>query len=188
MKIVFISIGRFLVTAILLVSLSGCIVVNIKKAGVLKDPIRYDNRDTVYVDIPAGVFDAKDAKSFGVEDGSTVRFHFLGRCGGGISLSGIMIPIIPWPLFNNCEEDGFYIATRYYLSTIGITLQLRYNNITYDPYIDDGSVKFKISNFSEFKKAEDKTLIIHKTKLDGTIWTKELPFDWKIVTEVTGGL
>lgn len=173
---------------ILITSISSCIVVDIKSAGVLKDPIKYDNRDTVYVDIPVGVFDEKGAKSFSVKDGSTIALHFLGRCGSGISLSGIMIPIVPWPLFNKCEEDGFYIATRYYLNTLGVTLQLRYNRLTYDPYIDNGSVKFKISNFSAFKKAKDKTLIIHKRKPDGTMWTKELPFDWKIVVETKGGL
>ena len=163
-------------------------MVDIKGAGAFKEPLKYDNRDTVYIGIPAGIFDEKGAKFFGEKDGSTIALRFLGRCGSGISLSGIMIPIVPWPLFNKCEKDGFYISTRYYLNTIGITLQLHYNGITYDPYIDNGSVKFKIPNFSIFKKATDKTLIIHKKQPDGTTWTRELPFDWKIVVEVTGGL
>jgi hypothetical protein len=188
MKVVFTSCSKFLTMVFLLSGLDGCAVVDIKGAGVFKDPIKYDKRDTVYVDIPAGIFDEKGAKFFSENDGSIIVLHFLGRCGSGISLSGIMIPIVPWPLFNKCEEDGFYIATRYYLDTIGVTLQLHYNGTTYNPYIENGSVKFKIENFSAFKRATDKSLILHKRKPDGTIFTKELPFDWKIVVEVSGGL
>ena len=115
----------------------------------------------------------------------------MGRCGGGVSLSGIMIPAIPKFLFNKCEEKGFFIASKSLLDTILVNLQLKYNDRIYDPYFDindNGSIKFKIENFSSFKSATDKTLIIHKRNPDGTMWSKELPFDWKIVVEVSGGL
>ena len=189
MKIDFTKFNKFLAMMLLLVSLCSCIVVDIASSGVFKKPIIHDSEHTaVHIDIPNGIFDKEGAKFFGEKDGSKIVFHFLGRCGNGISFSGIIIPIFPWLFFNKCEEDGFYISTKYYLGTIGVQLQLRYNGITYDPYIDNGSIKFKISNFSAFKNAKDKTLIIHKKKPDGTMWSKELPFDWKIVVSVVGGL
>ena len=178
---------RFL-AVVLMLGATSCIVVDVKKAGAFKEPLEYNNRDTVYVDIPAGISNKEGAKFFGEKDGSKIALHHLGRCGSGISLSGIMIPIVPWLLFNTCEERGFDVMASYYADTLGITLQLHYNNLTRDPYIENGSIKFKIGNFSEFKKAPDKSLILHKRNPDGTIFTKELPFDWKIVTEVSGGL
>ena len=53
-KTVFTTISKFLVTAVLVGGLSGCIVMDVKGAGVFKKPIEYDNRDVAYVDIPAG--------------------------------------------------------------------------------------------------------------------------------------
>jgi hypothetical protein len=200
MKTILTSISKFLLTAVLFVSLSGCIIVDIGGAGVFKDPVKYDNRDTVYIDIPAGIFDGKGAKFFGEKDGSKIQFGYLGSCGGGIDFSGIMIPFFPVPRLNSCAEEGFYVYGKFSANTLGITFQLRYNGITYDSYFDTDEfysygnkfkkdyIEFKIPNFSAFKNAKDKTLIIHKKKPDGTIWTKELPFEWKIVVSVEGGL
>jgi hypothetical protein len=202
MKTIFTIIGKFLVTIILLCGLSGCIVVDIKGAGVFKKPIQYMQYPWVYIDIdiPAGIFDEKGAKFFGEKDGSKIQFGYLGSCGGGIDFSGIMIPFFPVPHFNRCVEEGFYVYDKYAAKTLGVTFQLRYNGVTHDSYIDTSElyyhggkfrkdyIEFKIPNFSDFKNAKDKTLIIHKKKPDGTMWSKELPFDWKIVTEITGGL
>lgn len=200
MKQIFTSVNKFLVTAALFCSLSGCIVVDIKGAGVFKDPIKYDNRDTVYIDIPTGIFDEKGAKFFGEKDGSKIQFGYLGSCGGGIDFSGIMIPFFPVPRLNSCSEEGFYAYGKYSAETLGVTFQLRYNGVTHDSYFDTDEfysygnkfkkdyVEFKIPNFPAFKNAKDKTLIIHKKKPDGTMWSKELPFDWKIVVSVEGGL
>ena len=200
MKTVFTNVNKFLIIAILLSSLSGCIVVDIKGAGVFKEPIKYDNRDTVYIDIPAGIFDEKGAKFFGEKDGSKIQFGYLGSCGGGIDFSGIMIPFFPVPRLNSCTEEGFYVYGKYAAETLGVTFQLRYNGVTHDSYLDTSElyyrggsfrkdyIEFKIPDFSSFKRATDKTLIIHKKKPDGTMWTKELPFDWKTVVEISGGL
>jgi hypothetical protein len=198
MKTIFIIIGKFLVTAVLFGSLSGCIIVDIGSAGVFKEPIKYDNRDTVYIDIPAGIFNNERAQFF--KDGSKISFGYLGSCGASLTLSGIMIPFFPAPRLNSCTKEGFYVYDKGGANTLGITFQLRYNGITYDSYFDTDEfysygnrfkkdyVEFKIPNFSDFKNAKDKTLIIHKKKPDGTMWSKELPFDWKIVVSVEGGL
>ena len=188
MKTILTSISKFLVTIVLFGSLSGCIVIDIGGAGVFKDPIKYDNRDRVYIDIPAGIFDKKRAKPFGKIDGSKISIGYLGSCGASLALSGIMIPFFPAPRLNSCSKEGFYVYGKELTEVLGVTFQLHYNGITYDPYIDNGSIKFKISNFSAFKNAKDKTLIIYKKKPDGTMWSKELPFDWKIVVSVEGGL
>lgn len=157
-------------------SIAGCIMVDIKGAGVFKEPARYDNRDIAHVEI----------------QGNKEDFWHLGQCGGSVGAIGIIVPIpVPWYFPNTCEKKGFAIGRTYSLDST-TTYQLRYNSVTYDPYVDDSGsisfIKFKIPNFSSFKKAPDKTLIIHKRKPDGTIFTKELPFDWKIVVETSGGL
>ena len=203
MKIVFTSVNKLLVTIILLCGLSGCIVVDIKGAGVFKKPIQYMQYPWVYtdIDIPRGIFDKEGAKFFGEKDGSKIHFGYLGSCGGGIYFSGIMIPFFPVPRLNSCVEEGFYVYGKYSAETLGVTFQLRYNGVTHDSYFDTDEyyssygnkfkkdyVEFKIPNFSAFKNAKDKTLIIHKKKPDGTMWSKELPFDWKIVVSVVGGL
>jgi hypothetical protein len=200
MKIYFINVNKFLVMILLLVSLCSCIVVDIGGAGVFKEPIKYDNRNRVYIDIPAGIFDEKRAKPFGKIDGSKIQFGYLGSCGGGINFSGIMIPFFPVPRLNSCVEEGFYVFDKKRAEILGVTFQLHYNGLTHDSYVDKSElhyhggsfqknyVEFKIPNFSAFKNAKDKTLIIHKKKPDGTMWSKELPFDWKIVVEVSGGL
>ena len=59
---------------------------------------------------------------------------------------------------------------------------LKYNNKIYEPRYDEKNI-FNIENFNEFKKAKDKTLIIHKEEEDGTIITKEMPFKWKIINQ-----
>jgi len=172
---------------------TSCIVVDVRGAGKFKEPIKHNNRYSVaYIDIPLGTrgYDLRylDREE---KDGSKIGFTYLGSCGGGgMSFSGIMLPIIPIPYYrtNTCEKDGFRVSSKTITDTLGITIQLHYNNKTYDPYIDNGSVKFKIPNFSEFKSATDKTLILHKIKPDGTMWTKELPFDWRVVVEISGGL
>lgn len=43
---------------------------------------------------------------------------------------------------------------------------------------------FSIPDFKSFKKAKDKTLIIHKKKDDGTIITKEISFKWKVISNL----
>lgn len=200
MKTLFTSFGKLLVTTILLASLSGCIVVDIKGAGVFREPVQYLQYPSVYteIDIPAGVYTQRKDASVG--DGSKISLGYLGSCGAGLELSGIMIPFFPFLRLNSCEKEGFYVYDKVGANTLGVTFQLLYNGVTYDPYFDTDEfyangekfrkdyVEFKISDFPAFKKAPDKTLIIHKRKPDGTIWTKELPFDWKIVTEVSGGL
>ncbi len=170
--------------------LSSCIHVEIKGAGVFKEPIKHEGRWYIApIDVPPGLYGkyAESVRKNG-RDGSRLGLGYMGECGAQLSFTGIMIPIIPFWLPNFCESKGFGAADSTALEIGGITLQLHYNNITHDPYIEDGGVKFKIPNFSEFKRATDKTLIIHKKKPDGTIFIKELPFDWKIVVETTGGL
>jgi hypothetical protein len=197
MRAVFTSFSKFLAAAISLIILNSCIHVEIKGAGVFEKPVKHEGRFYVAsIEVPAGTYGEKP-KFFNAdgslsrildEDGSKIDFPYLGKCGAQISFTGIMIPLIPFVLPNFCKSNGFYTAPKWYIDFVGVTLQLHYNNTTYDPYIDNGSVKFKITDFKAFKKAPDKTLIIHKKKPDGTIFTKELPFDWKIVTEVSGGL
>lgn len=183
--------------SLLLIVLPNCVHLEIKKAGVLEGASR--TNENCPIKIPTGVYpenippvtyppDRARKKIFDPGDGSEINFYHLGRCGSQLSFTGIMIPIIPFWLPNSCKTDGFYISTKWNLDTFGINLQLHYNNTTYDSYVDNGSIKFRIENFSEFKKAKDKTLIIHKKKPDGTIWTKEIPFDWKTVIEISGGL
>jgi hypothetical protein len=177
-----------LVLPLMLLSTSSCIHVSIKGAGAFEGA-RSRNDERYSVAIPKGFYNkVPQGLSFNPGDGSKIDFYHLGRCGSQLSFTGIMIPIIPFWLPNFCETDGFYISPKWGLDTLGVTLQLRYNSTTYDPYIDNGSVKFKIENFSSFKSAPDKTLILHKQNPDGTIFTKELPFDWKVVVEITGGL
>jgi hypothetical protein len=202
MKTVFTGVNKFLVTIILLCGLSGCIVVDIKGAGVFKKPIQYMQYPWVYtdIDIPRGIFDEKEAKFFGEKDGSKIQFGYLGSCGGGIDFSGIMIPFFPVPRLNSCVEEGFYVFDKKRAEILGVTFQLHYNGMTHDSYVDKSElhynggsfqknyIEFKIPNFLAFKNAKDKTLIIHKKKPDGTMWSKELPFDWKIVVSVEGGL
>jgi hypothetical protein len=192
------KIFKILILSILALPISGCIHVEIKGAGVFKEPVKHVGRwYNAEINIPKGIYgeeikffnaDGSYAHTFDPGDGSKVGFTHLGSCGAQLSFTGIMIPVIPFFLPNFCKSNGFWVNNKDYLDLLGVTLQLRYNATTYDPYIDNGSVKFKISNFSSFKKAPDKTLIIHKRKADGTIFTKELPFDWKIVVETSGGL
>ena len=193
MKIYFIKFNKFLVTISLLCSLSGCIQFEVKKAGEFREPVEYDNRQIAYIEIPGvapGIRDEDDKKFISSEwkNGPNISFSYLGNCGGGISFTGIMVPIVPWIFFNKCEERDFVVAGKRYLEIIGVSIQLKYGNQIYEPYLDNVWVKFKIPNFSAFKNAKDKTLIIHKKKPDGTMWSKELPFDWKTVVEISGGL
>ncbi len=178
---------KFSLSFILLL-VTSCIHVEIKGAGVFEGA-RNRNDEVYMVDVPPGLYGkyADQIRKNG-HDGSKAGFSHLGRCGAQLSFTGIMIPVIPFWLPNFCESKGFDVGSAAAGEISGITLQLRYNSKTYDPYIDNGSVKFRIENFSEFKKAKDKTLIIHKRKPDGTMWSKELPFDWKVVVEVSGGL
>ena len=171
--------------------LSGCIMVEIKKAGVFEKPVIYNNKNIAYIDIPTGIINEKKLRYLTKEEknGSKIRFSYLGNCGGSFGAIGIIVPIpFPWYFKNTCKQDGFRVSHQFITEPLGVTLQLYYNNKIYNPYIDEGSIKFAINDFKTFKKAKDKTLIIHKKKPDGTIFTKELPFEWKIVTEVTGGL
>ena len=192
MRTFFTNASKFLVTLFFLNSLSSCVHVEIKGAGVF-DGVKSRNDRSYYVTVPEGIHEESipsnraGKKLFDPGDGSKIDFDHLGSCGAQLSFTGIMIPIIPFWLPNFCESDGFHIYTKFGLDALGVTLQLRYNSVTYEPYIDKGSVKFKIPDFSAFKKAPDKTLIIHKKKPDGTMWSKELPFEWKIVVEVSGG-
>lgn len=183
---------RNFLVLILMPVLSGCIRAEIKGAGVFKEPVKYEDfkwYHRAWIDVPPGVRGkVPEGLTFNPGDGSKIDFRYIGNCGAQLSFTGIMIPFIPFWLPNFCESDGLYISEKWGLDILGVTLQLHYNGITYDPYIDNGSVKFKIENFSTFKSAPDKSLIIHKRKPDGTMWTQELPFDWKIVTEVSGGL
>lgn len=187
-----------LTLSLILLTISSCIHVKIKGAGVFEGA-KSKNDGRYSVIIPVGVYPENiplityppsqaGKKLFDAGDGSKVTFDHLGRCGAQLSFTGIVIPIVPFWLPNFCESDGLYIDPKWYADTLGITLQLHYNSTIHDPYIENGSVKFKIKDFSEFKKAPDKSLILHKRNPDGTIFTKELPFDWKIVTEVSGGL
>jgi len=181
----------------LMIANAGCIMIQAKGVTLFRE--ESESKSGISTSILEGIYgkkpvffdkENKQIPVFDVENsqnGSRVSFGNVGDCGGMIGLVGIMIPIVPVGLFNTCVSDGFYVAQKWYLDFLGITLQLRYNGTTYDPYIDHDSVKFKIESFREFKKAPDKTLIIHKRKTDGSMFTKELPFDWKVVVEVSGG-
>jgi len=176
-----------ILAALILLSSTSCIHLEIKRAGVIEGASR--TNENYLIDIPLGLHGeyAEQIKKNG-HDGSKLRLGHLGDCGAQLSFTGIMIPIIPFWLPNFCESGGFNVGSATADKIGGITLQLHYNGTTYNPYIENGSVKFKIENFSAFKRATDKSLILHKRKPDGTIFTKELPFDWKIVVEVSGGL
>lgn len=173
-----------------LLATSSCIHVEIKGAGVFKEPLKHEGKWYVAsVDVPPGLYGKyADSVRKNGEDGSKVAFRHIGECGAQLSFTGVMIPIIPFWLPNFCESKGLDVGSAAGAEISGVTLQLYYSDKTRDPYIENGSIKFKIGNFSEFKKAPDKSLILHKRNPDGTIFTKELPFDWKIVTEVSGGL
>ena len=177
---------------ILLFSITSCIIADIHSVGVFKSPIKYEEQrggDVAKISIPSRH-----------ENNLTMDIHYFGNCGGGFRFVGIMIPIIPSFYFNSCEKDGLTISNKSYLDKIGVNLQLRYQNQIYNPYFDmhenhvqgkvleQDWVKFKIKNFSNFKNSPDKTIIIHKKNPDGIIFTKELPFDWKVVVETSGGL
>lgn len=171
--------------------LNSCIHVEIKRAGVFNE-LYYDYNSKYYtstISIPPGVYGKKpETLSYDPKDGSRISFRRLGSCGSLVSFTGIMIPAIPYLKSNSCSSDGFYIKEKWALDLLGVEVNLSYDGIVYEPYNDNGSIKFKIPNFKEFKKAKDKTLIIHKRRKDGTLFTKELPFEWKTVVEVSGGL
>ena|SRR3989338_4196039 len=174
--------------ALFLFILPSCIHVEIKGAGVF-DGARSRNDEVYILDVPIGIYGkVPQGLSYDPGDGSKVELYHIGRCGAQLSFTGIMVPIIPFWLPNSCRSKGFYIEEKWSADLLGISYQLHYNSKTHNPYIDNNSIKFKIENFSEFKHAKDKTLIIHKKKLNGTIFTKELPFEWKTVVEVSGGL
>lgn len=183
------NILKTLTLIFLTLAANSCIHVEFKGAGVFKEPVKYEGRwYTAYINVPPGLYGEYADSVRKNNDGSKLGLGYMGKCGAQLSFTGIMIPVIPFFLPNFCKSKGFEVASAAALEVGGINLQLHYNSTTYDPYIDNGSVKFKIENFSEFKKAPDKTLIIHKKKKDGTIFTKELPFDWKIVVETIGGV
>ena len=180
---------RSFFTIILILTVSSCIHVEIKGAGKFRTPVEYDNRDMTYITIPKGSY-GKNNKYLtrDKKDGSQIGFTYLGSCGGGVSFTGVGLPFVPWIFFNKCESDGFVVTSKINLDILGVTMQMRYNSKIYNPYSDRGFIKFRINNFTEFKKAPDKKLIIHKKRLDGTMFTKEIPFDWKIVVDTEGGL
>ena len=174
---------------------------DIHRAGVFSYGAEHDQKKhLMYVDLSQPSSTLNITK----EDKDHLEFTYLGRCGGGITIGSlwIIIPVfaLPVPHFNKCEKEGFIVSSISYLDEKGFRVELKYNGQVYDPYFDTSEihiqgkkfrndwVKFKIPDFSEFKNAQDKTLIIHKQKPDGTIFTKELPFDWKIVVETSGGL
>ena len=77
-------------------SIAGCIMVDIKGAGVFKEPVKYDNKGVARVKI---------------QDNEEISFKHLGKCGGDVGAMGIVIPIpIPWYFSNTCEEKGFSIG------------------------------------------------------------------------------
>lgn len=118
----------------------------------------------------------------------------IGMCGGGVFVF-LGIPI-PYP-FNECENEGFRIRTG-----TNKQIYLRYNGVLHNPnrfeyyygikcrfinneWIDDegmicnkinikGWPIFKIDNFTEFKEAKDKAILVEE---NGVI-IKEIPFEW----------
>lgn len=159
-----------LVVFVLLVGSSSCMWTDIKAVGVFKNPVKYQSEKK----------NTSEVAYIKMSDGTKIRFHYLGKCGGGATLFSLVIPMFI-PIYfktNSCEQDGLYIKSKLSPDTKGVAFQLHYNNKTLSPYLDGDQIKFKIPNFSEFKSSTDKTLIIKKGKL-----AKELPFEWKVKIE-----
>lgn len=153
--------------------LNNCVFYDIQYKGVFENSYKYHEPRNNY---------PKETKVI-MEDDTEISFGYLGgHCGAGIEFVGIILPIIPFYNSNTCEENGFMInyGAINKMENKKISCQLKYNNTIYSP-IDNGT-KFHISDFKTFKKAEDKTLIIHKKTTEGKIITKEIPFEWKITT------
>lgn len=145
--------------------LNSCTFVNIRYAGVFREPIKYKNsKYSSYL------------KTAEIDLDKKINFPYLGGwCGAGIEFFGFLLPIIPYYHKNTCEKNGFFIMGK----TEELYFELKYNNKIYEPYYDGLQIKFKILDFNEFKKAKDKTLIIYKDNKK----IKELPFDWKLTIQ-----
>ena len=125
----------------------------------------------------------------------------MGKCGGGVTFFGIILPIIPvWFNFNSCEES-FEIDITDIKNISGLEIQnatLKYNNQTHTPYATEPLIethgqnqehkyeygkkfKFKIPNFWHFRIADDKAIIVTGKTKDGQDFTQELPVKWGIM-------
>ncbi len=159
-----------------LILINSCVFIDIESAGVFKAPAKYHSPKN----------NASKETIIEMQDGTKIIFSYLGgHCGGGVSFFGVILPVIPSYSSNTCEKEGLFISNKSSLEKNSITtIQLKYNNRIHKYYIDRGQLKFKIPNFSAFKKARDKTLIITKKTDNGNIITKEIPFEWKITTNI----
>ena len=114
----------------------------------------------------------------------------IGNCGAGITLFGILIPIIPVKFtLNNCKKSFSIDVSSLKISS----LELKYDGnihktisvekLTENTGYEYGKkFKFKIDNFWKFRVADDKSIIISGKIEDGTKFTKELPVKWGVVT------
>lgn len=171
---------------ILLILINGCTFFNYQAAGVFNDPYQYQSKKyrhplTTEVKI----------------DNSIYELSYIGECGSKMGFFTFLIPLplIPYKFsYNNCERNDFSLGIFLTTKISNTKFYLKYNNKTYNSYLKDylpdihkgrfKYVKFKISSFSAFKKAKDKTLIITKKMDNGNIITKEIPFEWKITSHV----
>ena len=161
---------------LMLFLINGCIYGKYYGVGVFDRPVDY-----VYPKFPGNPDNINEPKIAYVNIGENQEliFDYLGYCGGSVGYIGFIIPIVPFFEFNKCEQKGFNVGNQEFKN---ISFQLKYNNKIYEPRYNEKNI-FNIENFNEFKKAKDKTLIIHKKEDDGTIITKEMPFKWKIVNQ-----
>jgi len=117
----------------------------------------------------------------------------LGECGGGVTLSCILVPVIPvWIYLNKCHER-FYINIPGSLVT---NIRIKYNGIIYDPITVESHInfahsgivhavlkkyKFKIENFWKFRMADDKTMIVNGKDGSGKEFEEHIPIKWGIM-------
>jgi hypothetical protein len=130
----------------------------------------------------------------------------IGKCGGGLTFFGILLPVIPvWFTMNSCEKEFVIVDAG---GDIKLDLKLKYNGNIYEPNFTgnkvtyDGNVyapqtnvkgeigysystpefKFKIDNFWQFRMADDKAIIVIGKTKDGKEFTEELPVKWGVMT------
>lgn len=173
--------NKYFLFCLVLMLLNGCYETKFEAGGIFNKSYikyRYFNYDkTMLVEI----------------DNEKLYFYPLGLCGNSASFFSFILPLpIPINLHkNNCQSNGFTIhfiklnKTYELVKKIddSISFQLKYNNTIYDP-MTDYKTTFLISDFESFKRIKDKTLIIHKKRDDGTIITKEIPFRWKVISNL----
>lgn len=177
---------RIATVLLMLLSLNNCSIIFYKGSGVFKESpsVEYKKPECSYEECGRRT-NLEDRAYITMPDNKEIELRYFGLCGGGVDLFGIILPIIPIDFHKNtCEKNGFYVSS--VKKYPNLRFNIKYDGKIYEQQIKDygyiKTVSFPISNFKEFKKAKDKTLIIHKKTKDGKTIIKEVPFEWKIKT------